>query len=617
MRKWQKTILLIILSFSFLLFLTLPTIALTTNEITRYKIDMDVSDHAIVNVVETIHIENSDALMWERAIKQNYQYDSDKDGIKEDFIYGISNLSVDEQDYSTSTKDGDMIVQVALGQSNDEIVLRYQLKMKDFQLEEKKLFYLSLISPLNNYDINQLDVNITLPYEPDVNFVISRIDASGNEIGNQANNYQLNDKTMTINQSNIKQGEGIDVVAEVKASFFDYGEAINIHFYMTIFSVVLVMGSYFIFIRGFHLKKRETAYECYPFTDMDPIMLDYIINGRIERENVMAVIMDWANRGLIQIREENQTVILVIVQELGIHAPSYERALFDLIFEDFTMVTIDQLYVRNLLPELDRILHSVYIYMMKEHSKPLYTTSLIPLQIALSLLSSLPFAFTMYACSYMESYAVLTSLLKASLASALLALNCLPWIYILYQRPRLSKNTKDVYMLLTSLFNFIFGGLAYNYLLVHQTPTSYAVIAVVMTILAIVVFLFMDKPTALGRNKRNRLTSLNYFMRHVGQKQLDNLLYDNNEYFALLLPYAYTFKIMDIWGKKFASFPISAPYWFYSANAQSNSPMYWLTSLLNSLQAIRNAILFDSETSKQTNKKKKPKQDAKAMYFKK
>ena len=132
------------------------------------------------------------------------------------------------------------------------------------------------------------------------------------------------------------------------------------------------------------------------------------------------------------------------------------------------------------------------------------------------------------------------------------------------------------------LINFISGALLYRYLLMNQTPVVYAAINFVLTLLFACIIIFMDRRTFYGRNLYLRLLSLRQYIRTANSEQLTTYLYDNPYYFEDMLPYAWIFDITDIWGKKFTSIPLDAPVWYFHANADAQSPIYWMRALDNS-----------------------------------
>lgn len=601
-----------------LLFLFVPFYHVYGNNaftIPSYKIDIQVDKSAVFDVVETIQIENCEDLTIYKNILKNYQYDVEGNGHSESFAYGISDIKVENAQVSISHENDVQRLTITLKQPTQEITLRYKVRMRNFQKEDGTVLLLyNLLHPSFEATIEQLQATITLPNSPETAFNIYTTNNDGSQQGTL--NYQLQNKTLHISSMEpLKSGTGIMMQANLRNFYFTYSNPTSLHLYMSILSILVVMGSYFVMIYYPRFRNKKVLKECYPLENMEIGSLGYILDGVCEQRDIMAIIIEWANQNYIQIRDENQTVSLCIVNELPVQALAYEKHLFNLIFTDYTMVTIDQLKVRNLAGKLHTIENEIYEAQEEKSEHPIYTKSSYLWQISASFFVSLPMCLTMFACKYEETYSLFPSLIAGLISIIAIFLNCLPWVWILKNRHHLAKNTRDVYQLLISLINFICGGLFYQYLLTHNTAMVYITISIILTILFACILIIMEKKTYYGRQLTSRLLSLRGFIRRAGVTQLNNLLYDNPYYFEDMLPYVYVFDIIDIWGKKFTSIPLQAPFWFYHASASANSTIYWMSSLEKTLEAIRTALYSEPLTEmKKINKqniKKKPKKKVK------
>lgn len=572
--------------------------------ISSYKIDINVNDSAVFDVVETIHIENCEDGVIHKDILQDYLYDVENTGDKKTYAYGISDIEVENATFTTSHEQDKQRLTITLNQPTQEIVLRYKVRMRNFQKEDGTILFLyNLLHPSMEGEIKQLQAAITLPYRPETSFQVYLMDVDGNQQGSM--NYQLQDKTLHITSNEtLKPGTGIMMQANLRKFYFTYSNPISLQLYMSVISILLVMGSYFVMIYYPRFRNKRILKECYPIENMEIGALGYILDGVCEPRDIMAILIEWANQNYIQIRDENQTVSLLIVNELPPQAPAYEKHLFNLIFTDYTMVTIDQLHVRKLSAKLHAVEDEIYQAQEAKTSNYIYTKSSYLWQMIASVFVSIPMCLTIFACNYEETYSFLPSLLAACLSIIIIYLNCLPWVWMLKNRYRLAKNTRDVYQVLISLINFICGGLFYQYLIMHHTAIVYITISIILTVLFACILIIMEKKTFYGRQLTTRLFSLRQFIRRASTTQLSNLLYDNPYYFEDMLPYVYVFDILDIWGKKFTSIPLQAPFWFYHASASANSTIYWMSALEKTLTAIQTALYPQtSEEQKKTTKK--------------
>lgn len=560
------------------------------------QIQISVDKSAVMQVEERLRVEDCTELVFTKDILQNYTYDANNDGIPETYAYEISNIEVSGAQIQSGFENGRHQLRFTLAASNADIVLRYRVRMRRYENNEANLFRYELISPFHEGTIENFHASITFYNTPDTAFDVSKIDDTLMP-GNRFNAY-VNDKTLEIVAAEaLHPHEGVMVTATLRNFFFTYSNPITLHLFFTLFSIVMVMGTYFFIIRGGKIAKKRIYRERFPLRDVRSGSYGYILDGIVDDADIISILIDWANANYIQIRNENQTVSLVLVNELPIDAPDYEKDLFNLLFTNYTMVTIDQLKERRLYAKIKEIEQDIRFTLEKDKQSIIYANSSYPAQLSAAILICIPLALTMYACIYALEYDILAGVPYAFATAAIVYLNLLPWIWIGKHRYRLSKSAHDVYRILTMLINFVCGALLYHYLLEHQTPVVYIAINYVLTVLFTCILIFMERRTVFGRNQRMRLLSLRQFIRNVSSEQLTRYLAEDPYYFEQLLPYAYLFDITDIWGKKFTSIPLQAPLWYFHAKADMQSTIYWMRSLEEALEAIRSA-LYDSFKAK-------------------
>lgn len=584
--------------------------------ISDYQIHADIDKSAVMKVEENITFYDCESLSFDSDILQDYSYDADQDGTPETYAYEISNIRVEGAEYTSSYENGAHRLHLTLKEANANIIIHYQVRFRRFNAEDANIFLYQLISPNHTGTIKNFNASITLPNRPDTGFDVYQSDQSHNRLG--ALNATVSDKTIQIASTEaLKPGTGIMVFANLRNFFFNYSHPLTLHLFFSLFSILIVMGSYFGIIHSNRFHKKDMLKETFPMKEIEMGTLGYILDGIVDEADIISILIEWANQNYIQIRDENQTISLVIINELPQNAKPYEHHLFDLIFTQYTMVTIDQLKTRNLKKQMLAIEKEIFAAQEQKGRNSIYANTSYLWQLLSAPAICIPLALTMFACIYEQQYQFTRSLIYAAVCAGIIYVNCVPWIWLLKKRWRLSKSTQDVYRVLTMLINFICGALLYRYLLINQTPVVYAAINFVLTLLFACIIIFMDRRTFYGRNLYMRLLSLRQFIRTANSEQLTTYLYDNPYYFEDMLPYAWIFDITDIWGKKFTSIPLDAPVWYFHANADAHSTIYWMRALDNSLNAIKNTLYYDGTANKKTKlfqKDAKEKKQAKAKH---
>lgn len=565
--------------------------------ISNYQIHAEIDKSAVMKVEENITFRECDSLSFRKDILQDYSYDADQDGNPETYAYEISNIRVEGADYTTSYENGAHRLQLTLEKPNANIIIHYQVRLRRYDAEDANIFFYQLISPTHTGTIEHFNASITLPNRPDTGFDVYQVDQGLNR--SSSFNAIISDKTIEISSTQALQpGQGVMIFATLRNFFFNYSHPLTLHLFFSILSIILVMGCYFAIIYSNRFHKKDMLKESYPIKEIEMGTLGYILDGIVDEADIISILIEWANQNYIQIRDENQTISLVIINELPQNAKPYEQHLFDLIFTKYTLVTIDQLKERNLKKQMLAIEKEILASQEQRRKNAIYANTSYLWQLLSAVAICIPLALTMFACIYEQQYLFSKSLVYAAYCAGIIYANCVPWIWLFKKRSRLSKSVQDVYRVLTMLINFISGALLYRYLLINQTPVVYAAINFVLTLLFACIIIFMDRRTFYGRNLYMRLLSLRQYIRSANSEQLTTYLYDNPYYFEDMLPYAWIFDITDIWGKKFTSIPLDAPVWYFHANADAQSTIYWMRALEGSLNTIKNALYYEGSKKK-------------------
>lgn len=583
-----------IISFVVIILLCLPftyhVLAYGEYTISSYQVDIVVDKSAVFDVVETISIEDCDTLTFQKAIMQTYSYDIDGDGVSENYTYGISDVSVQGASYSSHEENGKLNLDIQLENPTQQLMIKYKVRMRNFDESDKTTLLFNVLDPSMAGTIEKFQMKMQFPNQIDGQIEAYDIDRSGSK--GQSIQNQINDKTLTITSSkSIDPSMGIMLHGTFRKFYFTYSNAFSFHLFFSIASILFVMASYFLIVFYPKMRKKKALVECYPIENLRMGTLGYIMDGACDERDIMSLIIEWANQNYIQIRDENQTVSLIIVNELPLQAPQYEKHLFNLIFDEYTMVTVDQLRFRRLAERMYEVEEEIYQAQVEDTTNIVYTSTSFLYQVLYSLFVCIPLGLTLFVCQYEISYSFIMSFVHGMIASVFVFLNCLPWIWIVKHRYSLNKSSFDVYRILTGLMNLVCGAIIHSYMLQNQTPMVYAVIAIILTILEACIMIFMDKQTYYGRTIRARILSLRHFICRAQVKQLESLLFDNSYYFEDMLPYAYYFDIADMWGKKFTAIQLQAPFWYFHANANANSTIYWMSALDKSLKQIQESLM--------------------------
>ncbi len=190
-----------------------------------YQVDIQVEKSAHLNVEETIQVKDCHQLFIQKDLIQDYTYDANQDGQSELYSYGIDHIEIIGGDVTKTSHDGVVSLKIHLNESNAQIKLKYQVRMRKYDIKEANLFIYQLLASSNEATIRQLRANITFPNVPRTAFDVGITDANGNV--SKIINSQIDHKTLTFQTMHpLAPGQGISVKAKLNDFFFTYSNAI-------------------------------------------------------------------------------------------------------------------------------------------------------------------------------------------------------------------------------------------------------------------------------------------------------------------------------------------------------------------------------------------------------
>ncbi len=155
-------------------------------------------------------------------------------------------------------------LKIHLNESNAQIKLKYQVRMRKYDIKEANLFIYQLLASSNEATIRQLRANITFPNVPRTAFDVGITDANGNV--SKIINSQIDHKTLTFQTMHpLAPGQGISVKAKLNDFFFTYSNAFSTSLYLTMFSILLVIATYALTLYRSRIHKNFQKLEIVKF----------------------------------------------------------------------------------------------------------------------------------------------------------------------------------------------------------------------------------------------------------------------------------------------------------------------------------------------------------------
>lgn len=593
----MKKILLLTFICFIILFIS-SVYALNPNfEISNYHIKLNVLDDNSYEVTETIDVKfNVDRHGIVRKIPLN-TYNGGRAKIKDIWVNKSFTDSIENSEIRIKIGDPDKYAN-----RNEIYEIKYLYQKGIDGIDDMDELYFNLIG--NGWDvyIRNVTFDITMPFDFDENRLNFTYGAKGST-ENELVSYTVNGNRITgrLNKE-LSPKEALTVALPLPEGYYVNAKQINFaigtivnRYYGFIFTALLVMGFliYFIFGRN---KRIYPPIEFYPPRGLTSADIGYIYDGSADPQDVTSLIIYWANRGLLQIREyphakkrKKTQIALYKLKDINEMAKDYEKDMFRSLFNTYGDGKI--VYLENLKKTfyvtIGRVQKNLNDIWHKNKDTRIYAKKSKLIKFIIVTLSVI--AGTLMFLGLFETGGIIIPnevkpfvvLLSFFWHISILNFTSLMenWKKIL-PRLRLKESIKKTISLLISI-GFV-GGIAYyvgNILVgLFGFFTCYLISFISAKCL---------KRTETGDRFMERILGFRDFILYAERDKINMLVNENPGYFFNVLPYAIVFGITDKWAQKFEGITIPQPSWYQKPagdNRYYDSYMY--TSILTETSSL-------------------------------
>ena len=454
----------------------------------------------------------------------------------------------------------------------------YDLFPGDDRDTSKDFFYQNIIGTGWDTIIRQLNFTITFPKETDFSGASFYVGLFGDDTTGTQVEYSttLNeDGSHTISGT---YGNGDDV-------YLDYGEALTIYlpleqgyFNVTrsyLFDYILIA----LFVIGLALiiwliikhRRKEPIIDVVEFSAPDnltPTEAGYIIDKSLKGKDISALIVYWADKGIIKIEEKDKKIYLAKLKDLPENAKEHEKIFFNAVFTTDKPIACDEIkFLNNFVGE--KIRKSV----AKEKGNYFYNKS----DKYFSWCAIFLLVITIVDCVRiaLASYDTFSLFIKVIVAFIMFA--AFMWLTkIQKDEHKMSKGKLWLYRILPLILIlgtqacFIFWAEGYN------DPFYTRCFYPILSLLLFFIYPFLEQYTKLGRECLGKLRGLRQYIQVAEKDRMEAMANENPEIFYKVLPYAYVLGVSDVYLKKFADVPLQNPNWVTFSDGMT----LWLVMML-------------------------------------
>lgn len=365
-------------------------------------------------------------------------------------------------------------------------------------------------------------------------------------------------------KSPLEVGTGLTFFASVGDTYFESVHSItNWNLILVILCVVLLVVLsllYFFFGRD---QEMISSVQFQPPADLDSAAVGYIVDGNVSDIDVLSLILYWADRGYIKIKEtEEKSLTFVKLKDMPEDAPDYVKLFFDKLFGSYVPIG-HEVKVSSLKYKMAEVVLDVKQKIKKMYASQVYTSSSKAARIVAFILSIIPF------------FVLCTILINTTFVNIVMLV--LPVLYTIglllfaqavdywYSKTRFSRNVKvSISMAMSGAsalaFLFVYGPKMYGNKMLNLLPALIAV--VIYSYVAIILTGFMKKRTNQCVQWMGYLTGLRDFIEMAELERMKVIAKDSPQLFYHILPYAYVFGLTDILLDKMNELALPAPEWY-------------------------------------------------------
>lgn len=300
-----------------------------------------------------------------------------------------------------------------------------------------------------------------------------------------------------------------------------------------------------------------------PPEGMDSAVVGYVIDGSVDDKDVVSLILYWADKGYLKMKEKGQKDMEFIkLKDIPDSEPRYQQTMFEELFKKKDKVKASSLQYK--FADTVAVVKDDIKY---EYKKNIYTTSSKVARVVSFVLMQLPICLFALIMMIYSPDGILNLILPL-MAWILYFLGMFLACHSIDKWYAISKGARTglpIAAALLSILGFVFYGL-YYYVKIQQGELfdffHVYLVVVVVSFIGVILTAFMKKRTHQCVEWMGYLAGLRDFIETAELDRMKVLAKDQPEMFYHILPYAMVFGLFDLYAKKLDALKLPAPDWY-------------------------------------------------------
>lgn len=507
-------------------------------------------------------------------------------------------------DYSTSDEmiNGKKNLILKIGSESETVfgpqqyTISYRCRLYDDGIKDFDFLYWDLVPTAWETPIGKSTVTIQMPKAfDDINAQF--LTGSYGEVDSDKMPWIVSQGlTLSADATNLALGEGITVIIELPNDYFQ-GEITNNWAFPVMFGAILippVVIAFLWFIFGRDPRIVKTV-EFYPPNGMTPAEAGYIVDGVVDKKDIVSMIIYFADKGYLTIEEkESDEFTLHKKTELPANAKIFEQTLFDGLFQNRDQVDLKELG-EDFYAHYKATISQLEGYYKKESDKRVYT-------LGSTLARAFSFLFMLVPLVGGYIFGAIGTMREEMFLIGIAITNIIflgaVMLIIAYDRKDAMKSSSRRLLVVLGLISTGIGFLVEFYSTWKMAGILPSILMTSSTLISVIFTILMKKRTGYSADSMGKMLGFKEFINAAEADRIKLLVEQNPSYFYHVLPYAYVFGLSDKWAKKFEQIRVEPPTW-YSGNLNGNMFNTWLfISMMNSYtRSFSNNIVMPTSES--------------------
>ena len=484
----------------------------------------------------------------------------------------ITNIRVPGYDFETYRENGNMVVKIGSGSYTltglNEYDISYKITMFEDGNTDMDMLLLNLIPTGWETEIGNVDAVVTLPKKADLSKVEIYSGSYGTEGNEDGAAVDVSDDGMTIHVTakNLPVHHGITLALPLPQGYWvgarEYGRTTPFTWLMFLLGPIGAAVMWWLFGRD---EKMVKTVEFYPPDGLTPGEIGYIVDGKVDKRDLIANIVYLADQGYISIEQiDKKNFVFHALEKPENEVPQFIRTIYKGLFPgDKTKA-----YSNKLGETFGRKYASAGDQLSKMFAgqKSLNTPESLMARTVCTTAAIMPaVAYCTWTGANGDELGLFGIMWAAVHIVATTTIMCK-----VYDNIRSNSKVKTVLLTLLSIWLFTAGvGILplLSDVMTNISETKSLIISAMLAIGTLICIFFAIISIAKRREYTRMLGRILGFRDFIKTAELDKLkelVEEDPEYFYHITPYAYVFGLSDKWIRNFEDIQIIQPTWYYS-----------------------------------------------------